>query len=209
MKKYWEKVSYKKLFQIILKAEKEKSRQASKDVRKKMYKTNDDKPSFDEISNLIKEAPKTFDSIKENWRKENFVKAISVIYFLRDLTEEPDHFFPWFFTLLENESGIIRQATVRMINIELGPLTVHIRCPESKHWSRKFSVETADLILRGLFICLYKLLHKYWKKSYENHKYINTLPPSPYKSVQIILRDMEYLCGEKYLKQVEEKIYNE
>ena len=117
-----------KLFDIILIENKEKSRKAAREVRKFLYQSSlDYKSKFNEIKSIIENAPEEYRSIVEDWRQENFVVAISVLYFLHNKEDQPDFLFPWLFHLLLDKNGNTRQSAVRMIENELGPLTVHIR----------------------------------------------------------------------------------
>ena len=53
-----------------------------------------------------------------------------------------------------------------MIENELGPLTVHIRCPEYKQ--SRLKSEQSDSILPNLFKGLNNLLAVLWKPEYKN-----------------------------------------
>ena len=81
---------------------------------------------------MVKDAPEVYNKISEDWRRENFVVVVSVVYFLHDREAEPDFLFPWFFQLLQHPNGVIRYATVRMLSHELGPLSVYNRIPGFK-----------------------------------------------------------------------------
>lgn len=185
--------SFNKLFEIILKGDKEESRQAARATRKLLYNFKDKswKSRSKEIKEIINKAPITYEKIVEEFRQENFVMAISIMYFLHEREAEPDFLFPWFFQLLQHENGYIRHATVRMIDNELGPLTVHIRCP-GQYGISKMSPQKADRTLFGLRTNLNNLLDISWKPTYKKYKYIDKLPSSTYKSVQLIL---SYLDG--------------
>src|SRR3989344_4571087 len=87
----------------------------------------------------------------------------------------------------QQENGNIRQAAVRMIGHELGPLTYHIRFPGEKSDFHKFSLGQAGSILFGLFTNLNNLAANLWKPEYRKCKYIDSLPTGPYKSIQLIL----------------------
>lgn len=78
---------------------------------------------------------------------------------------------------------------------ELGPLTVHIRVPE--HKSDRLKSEQADAVLSSLHFKLNELLSLYWKPKYKKYKYIDSLPASPYKSIQMVLAYIEDLCGQE------------
>jgi hypothetical protein len=125
------------------------------------------------------------------------VVAISVIYYLHDREGEPDFLFPWFFQLLQHPNGIIRYAAMRMLSIELGPLTAHIRVPGYK--SDRLKPEQADQILHSLFISLNGLVSALWEPKFKRYKYIDSLPTGPYKSVQMVLARIEEYCGRQYL----------
>jgi hypothetical protein len=169
-------------------------------VRKLLYRSQGDREKFEEIHHLVKTAPKNYALISEEWRQENFVMAISVIYYLHDRKEQPDFLFPWLFQLLNHSNGVIRYAAVRMISNEIGSLTVHIRCPGDKSISMdRLKPEQADNILCSLFANLNKLLAALWQPKYKRYKYIDSLPTSAYKSVQMVLAELKAFCRQKYI----------
>lgn len=192
--------SFHELFEIILNGNKNESHQAARTVRKLLYNFKDKlwKIRSKEIKEIINKASTTYGKITEGFRQENFVMAISIIYFLHEREMELDFLFPWFFQLLQHENGYIRHAAVRMIDNEIGPLTVHIRCP-GQYGLSKISPEKADQILFGLRTNLNNLLDASWKPIYKKYKYIDKLPSSTYKSVQLILSYLDdcYLEVEK------------
>jgi hypothetical protein len=126
----------------------------------------------------------------------------SVIYFLHDMEAQPDFLFPWLFQLLQHQNGYIRHAAVKMISHEIGPLTYHLRFPGEKSSFHKFSTEQADSILYSLFASLNGLLSALWQPKYKRYKYIDSLPPSSYKSVQMILAELEDSCGKDYIDRL-------
>ena len=103
------------LFDTILTADKAASREAAREVRKLLYSSRNGKNEYDDIKNIINSAPNKYLEIFEDWRQENFVMAISVMYFLHNNESRPDFLFPWLFHLLRRKNGYIRQAAVRMI----------------------------------------------------------------------------------------------
>jgi len=188
----------KECFDAILRDEREESRLAARKVSKALYSSQGDKTKFQEIAVIVARAPETYSRISEDWRQENFVMAVSVIYFLHDKKSQPDFLFPWFFQLLQHSNGYIRHAAVRMFAIEIGPLTVHIRYP--KHQSMfedKLKPEQANIILNSLFVSLNGLLSALWQPKYKRYKYVDSLPPSPYKSVQMVLAELEDSCQQQ------------
>ncbi|MCF7820301.1 MAG: hypothetical protein K9M44_02410 [Candidatus Pacebacteria bacterium] len=192
-----------KAFEIILNSDQEESRIAARQIRKIVYSSKSDQDSFNDIKNIVDGSFGEYYKIKENWRQENFVMALSVIYFLRDENNLPDFLFPWFLQLLQHYNGYIRYSAVKMIVNELGPLTFHIRFPGEKRFSEEnFSPKKADEILLSLFLNLNNLLNSFWLPKYKKYKYIDSLPASPYKSVQMLLSEMEYFCGEEYLNKL-------
>ena len=128
-------ITFPELFRAILTADKDESRQAARGVRKFLYSSNgkskdDYKNESRDIKDIINRAPGEYAKIAENWRQENFVIAISVIYYLHDEKQnQPDFLFPWLFNLLQHKNGNVRHAAVRMIDHEMGTLTVHLRFP--------------------------------------------------------------------------------
>lgn len=193
----------KECFDIILRGNKSESRLAARKVRKLLYNSQDSHDKYIDIKNLINSALDEYAKIFEEWRQENFVVAISVIYYLHDKEAQPDFLFPWLFQLLQHSNGIIRYASVRMLSNEIGPLTVHLRFPGDKSiLSDRLKPEQADSILNSLFINLNELLNILWQPKYKKYKYINSLPASSYKSVQMILVELEESCGQEYIDRL-------
>ena len=194
--------TFSEYFNIILTGDKEASRKAARQVSKLTYSSwGDGREKFDAIAEIVENAPKEYEKIKEDWRQENFVMAISVMYFLHNKREQPDFLFPWLFDLLQHIKGNIRYAAVRMLKNELGPLTVYIRVPdyELQYGKQGLSPKQADAILYELYFNLNKLIGDLWKPNYKRYKYIESLPSGPYKSVQMVLGTLEEYCGEDYM----------
>lgn len=190
----------KECFDVILSGDKNDSRLAARRVRKLLYSSQCNREAFNDIKDIVNSASDKYAKISEDWRQENFVVAVSVIYYLHDREGQPDFLFPWLFQLLQHSNGIIRYAAVRMLTNELGPLTVHIRVPG--HKSDRLKPEQADNILHALFVSLNGLLTALWEPKYKRYKYINSLPASPYKSVQMVLAELEEHCGRKYIDRL-------
>ena len=190
----------KECFDTILNGDKNESRLAARGVRKLLYSSQGGGDKHQDIKNIINNAPREYVEISEDWRQENFVVAISVIYYLHDREEQPDFLFPWLFQLLQHSNGNIRYAAVRMFSNELGPLTAYIRIPGYK--SDGLKREQADSILYSLFVSLNGLLTVLWEPKYKRYKYINSLPASSYKSVQMVLAELEEFCGQEYTNRL-------
>ena len=193
------------LFNAILTADKNTSRKASREVRKLLYSSHNSQ--YDEILSIIKNAPKEYIKIKEDFRKNNFVMAVSVMYFLHDKEDCPDFLFPWIFDLLQHKNGNIRFAAVRILEHELGPLTYHIRFPNEKSNNHELSPEQANNILYSLFINLHNLATHLWETSYKRFKYIFSLPTGPYKSVQMILAQLDEYCDDNFMSRCKSNIF--
>lgn len=191
-------------FDVILTGNKDDSRKAAREVRKFLYSFQSI-GKYDQITTIIESAPNSYANIKEDWREENFVVAVSVLYFLHNKKSRPDFLFPWLFYLLQHENGNIRHSAFRMFQNQLGSITVHIRCPDKKYG--KVSSEQADAILCELFTGLHNLLTDLWKPVYKKYKYVSSLPTCPYKTVQMVLCEMEYNCGEVYMNQLRNKFW--
>jgi hypothetical protein len=101
-----------KIFDTILTADKDASRKAAREVRKFLYRSHSDRNDYDDMKNIIDSAPGKYAEISEDWRQENFVIAVSVIYYLHDKENQPDFLFPWLFHLLWHKNGNIRHAAV-------------------------------------------------------------------------------------------------
>lgn len=195
--------SIKEYFYTILRGNEQGSRLAARQVRKLLYSSRGGQDKYQDIRIIVSSAPFEYAKISEEWRQENFVASISVIYFLHDKEELPDFLFPWLFQLLKHSNGVIRYAAVRMLINEIGPLTVHIRCPGHKPgYFGKLTPEQADNILYSLFLNLNNLSSVLWQPKYRRYKYIDSLPASPYKSVQMILAELEESCGREYLDRL-------
>ena len=187
----------KKCFDTILRGNEEESRLAARRVRKLVYSSSaSGREKYEEIAALVRTAPENYVCISEDWRQENFVMAVSVIYFLHDRENQPDFLFPWLFQLLQRPNGYIRHSAVRMIEHELGSLTYHIRFPGEKSGLHKFSPKQADQIIFGLRTNLNNLATSSWKDSYRKFKYLDRLPSGTYKSVQLILSLLDDYCSE-------------
>ena len=186
------------LFKIILEGDIKSSRNAARGVRKFLYSAKSGKDEYIEIKEIVNHADKIYRNIKEEWRQENFVMAISVMYFLHDRENEQDFLFPWLFYLIQHNNGNIRQSAVRMFKNELGPLTVHIRCPENSFSSNKIINKECDQILFDMHEELQFLLSKFYKPIYKKYKYISSIPTGQYKSIQLVLVELVDDCGEKY-----------
>ena len=183
-------------FEAILNGDKEASRQSAGKVRKNLFGRSKSKNEYRYIKNTIENAPEQYEKITEDWRREYFVRAISIIYFLHDRREQPDFLFPWLMQLLQHNNGMIRFCAVKMINQELGPLTVHVRFPDDPLFkTRDLDPGLADEILYTLFVNLVNLTIAYNKDEHRRYKYVNSLPASKYKSAQMVLTYMEELYG--------------
>lgn len=193
----------KECFDTIFRGNEEESRLAAREVRKILYSSRGEKDKYQDIHNIVNGAAEEYAKISEAWRQENFVMAVSVIYFLHDRENQPDFLFPWLLDLLQHENGYIRQAVVRMIINEIGPLTVHIRYPGHKPgYFGKLMPEQADNILYSLFLNLNNLSSALWLPKYKRYKYIDSLPVNAYKSIQMVLAHLEELCGREYLDRL-------
>lgn len=195
------------LFKTILTADKDASRKAAREVRKKVYAA-DEENKYETISSIVAMAHAGYKEIKEDWRQENYVIAISVMYFLGTKTAQPDFLFPWLFELMQHKNGNIRHAAIRMFEIEFGPLTYHIRIPGKQSSSLDISPQQADDILFAFYVTINNLMAEFWKPEYKRYKYISSLPTGVYKSLQLLLSRLENLCGEKYLKQLQTRQIN-
>ncbi len=193
--------AFSELFNTIVTADREASRKAAREVRKLVYSSGDD-TKYQEIISIIENAPAEYAQINEGFRQENFVIAVLVMYFLHNRDDQPDFLFPWLFELLLHENGNIRHAAVRMIGHEIGPLTYHLCFPGEVIRHRDLNPELADKMLLKLFAGLSHLSYESWKPDYKKYRYIDSLPSCTYKSVQIILSELEFDCGEEYVKHM-------
>src|SRR3989344_2034973 len=187
--------TFTKLFDTIMTADRAASRNAAREVRGLVYGSGENE-KYERIASIIENAPAEYVKIVEDWRQENFVIAISVMYFLHNRENQPDFLFPWLFQLLQYKNGNIRHSAVRMIRHELGPLTYHIRLPGEKISPRELSPEQADHILFGLHTNLNNLAAGSWNPSYKKFKYIGDLPSGTYKSVQLVLSLLNDYCSD-------------
>jgi hypothetical protein len=192
--------TFSECFNIILSGDRDASRLAARQVRKVVYGSGKG-DRFQLIAKIIENAPKEYEKITDEWRQENFVTAVSVMYFLHSEKKSPDFLFPWLFRLIQHTNGNIRHAAVRMMGNELGPLTVHIRFPGEEFGGfSKLTPEQADVILFELFANLNNLMADSWKPAYKKYKYIDSLPSGTYKSVQMVLSRLEDYCGKDYVE---------
>ena len=189
-------MTFTELFKTILTADKDKSRKAARRVRGFLYSSHSEGESIKTFVHIIENAPEEYAKIKEDWRQENFVIAISIIYYLHNRENQPDFLFPWFFQLLQNKNGNIRHAVVRMIQHELGSLTYHIRFLGRESGYSGLSKKQADGILLGLRADLDSLAANSWKQAYKKYKYVDELPSGTYKSIELILSLLDDYCND-------------
>lgn len=192
-------------FEIILSGDKEQSKTAARQVRKLFY-GNKNKTKFSEIQKQINEAPEKYAEIKEDWRQENFVRAVSVIHFLYDHKKGIDYLFPWLFEILQHKRGNIRYAAVRMFEHEIAHITIPLRLPAIKPENNAAKLSNTHTLLVAMHSFLVELLTKHDDLKYKKYKYISSLPSSPYKSIQMVLGAMEDYCGEGYLEQLVQQL---
>ena len=190
-------------FNIILLGDQNESSKAARQVRKFLY-SSESKGKYKVLASIVENAPKEYENIIEDWRRENFVIAVSVLYFLHNKENRPDFLFSWLCDLIQDPNGNIRHAAVRMFEHELGPLTYHIRFPNEKsNYLRKLSSEQSDRILFEMFANLMNLIKYLWKPVFKKYRYVSSLPSGPYKSIQMVLGHLVEDCGEEYMKRLE------
>ena len=99
----------KECFNIILSGNKKDSRLAARTIRKILYSTpaSPDRSKYNEINGIINNAPDIYPKIREDWRQENFVMAVSVIYWCHEKESQPDFLFPWLFQLLKDRKSVV------------------------------------------------------------------------------------------------------
>lgn len=181
---------------------------AAREVRKFLYSSRGDNQKHKDIVNELSKVQENYENIAETWRLENYVVAISVIYFLRDDKLRPDFLFSWFYKLLLHENGVIRYAAVRMFDTEFGPLTVHVRFPDEKYSKREYlECVRNDSIIYEVYNRLFDLSESLFKPAYKRYKYLASLPVGAYKSVQMTIANLLDLCGEDYISGLENR-YN-
>jgi len=80
----------------------------------------------------------------------------------------------------------------------------------------KTFVELFDIILTGnkdnsriAARKVRKLIYSLWKPAYKKYKYVNFLPACPYKSIQMALSNVDYFCGELYMKQLKSSLFGD
>ena len=183
----------KECFNVILEGDKVASKKASRKAHKIISMMK--RPDYDYLIEMVMDSPHQYMSISESWRQENFVMAISSTFFLVDEAQH-GHLFPWLFQLLQHDNGNIRYAAVRMFENCFGPMTYHIRFPDDPEQYKDYRIDST--LLKELFMSLNGLLSVYWDARYEQYEYINSLPSSQYKSIQMALVTLEDMCGEGF-----------
>lgn len=198
--------TYRSLFHTILTAGEEESRKAAREVRRVLYSAREGRNEYKDIAKIIDTTPSVYYKIPENdeWRQENFVMAVSVLYFLHDREHRPEFLFVWLSELLWHPNGNIRHAAVRMFNHEVGPLTVHIRCPKEEF---RVNGKKSDEIISDLYVMLVSIINKTWEPSYKKKKYISDLPSGTHKSAHLILAYLSESCGKEYMKRLRKKYW--
>lgn len=198
--------SIKSLFKVILDGDRKASTAAAREVRKFLYSSRGENQKYKDIVNELSKVQENYEQIVETWRLENYVVAISVIYFLRDKKSRPDFLFSWFYKLLLHENGLIRYAAVRMFGTEFGPLTVHVRFPDRiKFVSNYNEIIRNDSIILDVYNKLFDLSESLLKPLHKRYKYLDSLPVGPYKSVQMVIANLLDLCDEDYIINLEHR----
>ena len=120
---------------------------------------------------------------------------------MRNNMKSPEPLYNWIFELLHNKNGHIRFAAFRMIRNDLGLLTAHIRHSNTE-FERTIESDRADNILLSLYINLNDIAVSLSKPSYKKYKYVELLPVGPYKTIRMIIAELEDNCGKAYMKQL-------
>ncbi|NCS32714.1 plasmid pRiA4b ORF-3 family protein [bacterium] len=204
-------IKLEELFHSILNDPKEDSRVASLAVRKYLYNSQEGVEKFKEIKKVLDTAPAVYAKITDDFRKEYFVRAVSTLYFLHDLENESDFLFPWLFELIQNPNGNIRYAAVRMFVTTLGPLTYFRRFPDH-HKTEENSVikakalkpEKTEQILIALTLRLWEIANDTRKLAYKKVRYVQDLPSSIHKSVQLVIATIEDYSIPNHIMEVED-----
>jgi hypothetical protein len=193
----------KQIFEEIINGDKKKSTEACRGLRKFVYSRQGEKNKYDGIQKIIDNAPETYKNLLNEWQQENFVLGISIIYFLRETKNKVDYLFDWLYKLLEHSNGIIRYSAIKMLEHDLGSLTVHTRHPG--HTSDEVKPKKAEEILFLMFNTLNHLSNKYFLPKYKKFKYVQSLPASSYKSIQMVLGTLDDYCGDKFFTKIVSK----
>jgi hypothetical protein len=181
-------MTIKEAIEIILHGNELEAKKVSKTMRKLVY--FGDSGKYEEIKEVIEDVLKVYPTIQEEWRREIYISAISIMYFLHDkYDKKPDYFFPLLLSLLENPNGTIRYCAYKMLVHDLGPLTVHLRIPdyEKSELDKYIAISILSKLHKDLMI----LHDKYFDKKYKKYKYVQDLPASTYKTVEMALYELD------------------
>jgi len=148
---------------------------------------------------------KTFDQIKDIDHQTYFINTVkwAFIYLGSDYFKECEEFV---IRQIQNPSGKIRQALLNAV--DWLDMTLHIT---RSSWMKNISDEEIERDRKRFCEFAYKvsqLLDWNYRKEYSRYKYIASLPPSVYKSLQVLLND-HLLRGELHENIFEEFIREE
>lgn len=107
----------KECFEEVLRGNRDESRRAARRVGKLVFSSGvNDK--YKDIENLVENAPVAYEKISEDWRRENFTAAVSVIYFCTTKKLNRTFFSPGFFSYywIPMELSATRQCVCSLTN---------------------------------------------------------------------------------------------
>ncbi len=160
--------------------------------------------------NVFLEEIKTFEDIPNVDHKAYFISSLKWAFW----TIGEEYFEVWaefILRYIEHPSGKIRQALIHITDILIISLTDFPSRSHTKKEEEKVIKELREVRnlnrFGNLVLGVEELLHKYHLPKYNRYKYVSSLPPGVYKSLQILLTQ-QLLQSESYKNRYNEFLAN-
>ena len=165
------KEKIRELIRLIKTGDTEQSRTAKKALHK-LRDSSDDKVRALIAAELTSEM-RDFDSIENTDNRANFIYSLGLV-FLSKIDTHFDFFMDFLIERLQDKNGKIRNAA---LNVAKGIYPI----PSLRHKIEQRMKETE------------KLLEKYCQPKFKRCKYVQSLPPGIYKSLQMLMHKLSWV----------------
>ena len=182
------------LINKILDSERSEAEAAAQEFKRALSAANS-KPDLECILRTVLNAPSVYPQIQEEWRQELFVQFVESIYFLGFDREKPGYFLAWLFQLLQHKSEKVRDAAVKMFNLEIITLIPNQDHPKT---CPDIDPKRANELIIELLNNLDQLSYDTYIPEYDKWERIEDLPNSVYKSVEIVKAHLNNEMGESF-----------
>jgi len=187
-----------KYIHTIKTGNKEEAKEAQKQIEKYWHDRKKDKKDFCVFLDEIRK----FEQIKDIDCQVKFIGALKWAFWAIG-EENFKEFSEFILKYIQHPSGKIRQAIINACSPLVFKITLKIKFEDEKG-STKGKTKKEDLMRFGRFVDeVIRLIEKYFEPKYRRYKYVSSLPPGVYKSLQKLISE-EILRSE-----YQESLYNE